>query len=95
MASQKYFVLQNGTYLDTPPADANTFYIAGIRENNLFKPETLVLGKGNMSKAGTPGWYEINARQFYAMQTAKAPVSPYVKGYMTESGFSPSSREVY
>jgi hypothetical protein len=71
------------------------FYVLGHREGERFLPKGQVMGEGNLATEGTPGWFELSSGTFFRQQTAQAPVSPYVVGFMTSKGFVPSRREIY
>lgn len=75
---------------------ARTFYVLGRKEGGRFIPVGQVMGEGSLATEGTtPGWFELSTGTFFRQQTAQAPVSPYVVGFMTPEGFVPSRRDVY
>lgn len=92
-----FFILQSCTIC---PANSNqtpqTFYVKGHMDRSRFVPESQVMGEGSLElQTGTPGWLELDTGHFYPMQTARAPVSPYIKGNMTTQGFIPANRQVH
>src|SRR5688572_8196119 len=91
-----FFILENQVVCPANPnAVPKTFYVKGHVSQERFVPASQVMGEGNLdSKAGAPGWLELGTGHFYSMQTARAPKSPFVRGHMTKSGFTPSSRLV-
>ena len=74
---------------------ARSFYLRGRKEGGQFIPRSQVMGEGSFATEGMPGWFELSTGTFFRQQTAQAPVSPYVVGFMTPEGFVPSRREVY
>lgn len=72
-----------------------TFYVSGHKEGDRFIPHGQIMGEGALATDGTPGWFELSSGKFYRQQTAQAPISPYVVGFMTPEGFVPSRREIY
>jgi len=93
-----FFVLKNGNMCSAKEAQPSGFFVKGqIREQQFVPVGNEIIGDGNLAEAGhgMPGWYELNNGKFYAMQTARAPTSPYVNGFMTSEGFLPSSRQIH
>ena len=90
-----YYILKNSTIAEKNDSVPNSFYLIGHMENGQFiLDENRVLGEGKLAKAGRPGWLEINSNQFYSQETPRSVTSPYIKGYMTEEGFIPSTEFV-
>lgn len=91
-----YYILSKGEIEPHSKDRPNTFYIEGsIREGRFF-PKSKVLGVGDLGKDGRYGWLELNTNEFSPMESGKGAVTPFVKGYQSQSGsFVPSDREVY
>ena len=93
-----FFVLKNGSYCPTTNLTPSSFYVAGHVSDKHFVPDgRQIIGDGHLAEAGhgMPGWYELGSGNFYPMQTARSPTSPYINGFMTSEGFMPSSREIH
>jgi hypothetical protein len=90
-----FFILKNGAMCTTKDNfDPETLYVKGSMENGQFIVDVKngVQGDGPLSQSGRQGWLEICSGEFFPDETGKAPVSPYVNGYMTNEGFIPSSK---
>lgn len=71
------------------------FYILGKMDDQRFIPEGPIRGEGELGEGGTAGWIELIDGSFHPMYQARAPLKPYVKGYMSEEGvFCPASRNI-
>lgn len=68
------------------------FYVEGFLEGEIFVPKGQILGSGSFGQSGQPGWVELSNQQFFPEQTGRAPISPYIEGFMTDDNFLPSSR---
>jgi hypothetical protein len=90
-----YYVLEDSKLKQVQQQEAGRFYIKGYFEDKRFFATSQVLGDGILATDGTPGWYELSSQHFYSQQTAQAPISPYLVGYMTPQGFVPSKKDVY
>jgi hypothetical protein len=88
-------LLADGSVHLTTEGEPTGLYVGGVIEGGRFAPEGDVLGEGPMEQAGAVGWLELLDQSFYAAQSGRAPVPPYVEGAMTAEGlFRPSTRRV-
>lgn len=94
MQTQENEVYFSFTHKGLSSDNTEGFYVRGHLSDKTFVAESEVLGDGEFGKSGQPGWIELSDGKYYPMHTARAPRSPYVKGFMTQSGFKPQSREV-
>lgn len=79
--------------LKNPPQG---FYILGQVEGQTFKPKSKILGVGELAQSGPEyGWLEINTNKFFPMHSGQTAQTPFIKGYMLDSGFVPSTREIF
>lgn len=93
--TDKFFLIPSGILSDVPPSDTKLFYISGRLEDGHFKPLGRLEGQGIFATSGMPGWYELGAKTFFEANSPKKPTSPYIEGFMTKSGFVPSSSRIY
>ena len=93
--NEVFYLLHNQKLIQAQKHPPEGFYIKGIIEESRFVPQTEVLGMGELAKSGRYGWLELNTREFFAMESEKKAITPFVKGYMTERGFLPSLRMVF
>lgn len=89
------YAIENSKLQPAEEQPGKGFYVKGHFEDNRFVVTSQVIGDAPLATQGTPGWYELSSQHFYSQQTAQAPVSPYVIGYMTPAGFVPSKKDVY
>jgi len=88
-----YLRLSDGSLHPMPAPEE--FHVKGTWELGRFVPGTTVDGGGQLAQGGgTPGWMELRGGQFHGAMTARPPISPYVNGIRTDSGFVPTSRDV-
>lgn len=90
-----FFVLHNQELMQVQRQTPEGFYVKGIIVGGQFMPKTTVLGVGDLAQSGRYGWLELNTKEFFPMESPKKALTPFVKGYMTNNGFVPSSREVF
>ena len=95
MEENKIYLISNSQLQEVDQESLGRFYVKGRFENGQFFISGLIVGDAELATQGIPGWFELSAQKFYSQQTAQAPVSPYVVGYMTDQGFVPSRREIY
>ncbi|MCA9507282.1 MAG: hypothetical protein KC505_02530 [Myxococcales bacterium] len=92
--TEVFFILKNQNVVNNQKTLPNDFYVKGIMENGRFKATSQVLGLGELATQGRYGWIELNSKEFFPMESDQKANTPFVKGYMTDSGFYPSEREV-
>ena len=68
-------------------------YAAGDMEGERFVPGGDIEGQGPVASDGTEGWLDLATGRFIAKGEPQ-PLTPYVPGAMTPSGFSPSTRKI-
>ncbi len=90
-----YYKIEDSKLKQVENQEPRHFYVKGRFEGNRFVVASQILGDAALATEGTPGWFELSSQHFYSQQTAQAPVSPYVVGYMTPKGFVPSKKDVY
>lgn len=90
-----FFLLENQKIIADQKNIPHNFYIKGVIEGGEFHPKSEVLGVGDLAREGRYGWLELNSGEFFPMESDKKAITPFVKGFMTNQGFKPSSREVY
>lgn len=90
-----YYVIEDSQLKLAEKQENDRFYVKGHFEGDRFVVSGQILGDAPLSTLGTPGWFELSSQHFYSQQTAQAPVSPYVIGYMTPKGFVPSKKDIY
>ncbi len=96
MGENQVYTIENSRLELAEQEMAGHFFVRGHFENERFVASGHILGEADFATDGTPGWFELSAQKFYSQQTAQAPVSPYVIGFMTkEKGFVPSKRDIY
>ena len=84
---------ENVFEIKKPENNQKLFLQVSVKEGRV-QADPRVQGEAELQSEGTPGWYELGAQKFFPMQTAKAPASPYLEGFLTDSGFIPSARRV-
>jgi hypothetical protein len=89
------FILANQKLIESPRIAPEGFYVRGIMENNQFKPKSAILGIGELATNGRYGWLELISKEFFPMESDRKALTPFVKGYITKTGFIPSVREVF
>lgn len=90
-----YYIIEDSKLKPAEKQESDHFYVKGHFEGDRFVAASQILGDAPLSSQGTPGWFELSKQHFYSQQTAQAPVSPYVIGYMTPKGFVPSKKDIY
>ncbi|MEI6805439.1 MAG: hypothetical protein WCK49_02905 [Myxococcaceae bacterium] len=90
-----YYKIEDSKLKEAHAQEPEHFYVKGHFEGSRFVPASQILGDAVLSSEGKPGWFELSSQHFYSQQTAQAPVSPYVVGYMTPKGFVPSKKDIY
>lgn len=90
-----YYVIENNQLKEARTQDPERFYVKGHFEEGRFVVSGQLMGDAPMATSGTPGWFELSTQHFYSQQTAQAPISPYIIGYMTPHGFVPSKKDIY
>ena len=90
-----YYVIENNKLKPAEEQDSEHFYVKGHFEEDRFVVLGQVMSKAEFASEGTPGWFELSSQHFYSQQTAQAPISPYIIGFMTPKGFLPSKRDIY
>lgn len=93
--SEAFFILLDQSIVEAHKQTPEHLYIKGVIEGGRFSPKSEILGVGDLAKEGRYGWLELSSKQFYPMESDKRAITPFVKGYMTQEGFAPSTREVY
>jgi len=90
-----YMLLSDGSLHRNEPPPATGFYVEGTIARGAFTPTGDVLGSGLVGGDGRPGWLELRDGAFYADDSGRAPVSPYIHGTMGADGvFRPTDHKV-
>ena len=89
-----FYVLKDQSSLPVQKNPPTSFYVRGKIERGKFKPDSNVLGLGTLATAGRYGWLELNSKNFFPMESDRKAETPFVKGYLTDAGFTPAEREV-
>jgi hypothetical protein len=92
--TEVFFILLNQKIVPLEKNPPDSFYVKGTITSKKFKPQSQVLGIGELATAGRYGWLELNTLDFHPMESDRKADTPFVKGYMTPKGFVPSLREV-
>lgn len=93
-SSEYFFILSNQHVSLKTKNTPQEFYVIGNIVDNTFVPTSKVLGQGELATTGRKGWLELNSKKFFPEETANRAITPFIQGYMTETGFIPSSREI-
>ena len=90
-----YILLADGSVHRSEPPPASGFYVVGKIERRRFAPSGAVLGSGMLASDGQAGWMELRDGAFYADDSGRSPVAPYVRGRKGEDGvFRPDDQKV-
>jgi len=92
--AEVFFVLKNREIIPTQKMPPEGFYVRGKIERGRFKPQSGVLGIGELANVGRYGWLELNSKEFFPMESDRKADMPFVKGYLIEEEFKPSERDV-
>lgn len=93
--SDAFFMLCDQKVIEANKQPPETFYIKGIIDSGEFLPKSDVLGVGDLATNGRYGWLELKSKEFFPMESDKKAETPFVKGYVTDKGFVPSTRTVF
>jgi hypothetical protein len=90
-----FLLLADGSVHRNEPPPASGFYVLGKITRGRFLPSGGVLGSGMLGSDGRAGWVELTDGAFYADDSGRTPLPPYVRGHRDEDGtFRPDDQKI-